>query len=73
MSIGEINWLTWMTTIGFPKCEKKENFGINVTNSLEKDLNSIAKNDLIDMKLGTFIILCIAVLTKLQILTRLYN
>ncbi len=56
MSSEEVNWLTWMTTIGFPKCGKKESFGINVKSSLEKDLPSITKNDLLDMKLGTYII-----------------
>ncbi len=55
---GEVNWLTWMTTMGCPKCRKKEIFGISVTGPLEKDLNSITKNDLIDMKPGTFIIWC---------------
>jgi len=58
MSSGEVNWLTWMTTIGCPQCGKKESFGINVTSSLEKNQNSITKNDLIDMKPGTFIIWC---------------
>lgn len=57
MSSSEANWLTWMTTIGCPKCGKKS-FGINVTSSLEKNLNSITKNDLMDMKPGTFIIWC---------------
>jgi hypothetical protein len=47
-----------MTTIGCPKCGKKEGFGINVTSSLEKNQKLITKNDLMDMKPGTFIIWC---------------
>lgn len=56
---GSVNWLSWMTTIGCPKCSQKEKgFGISVTNFLDKNQKSITRNDLFDMKPGTYVIWC---------------
>lgn len=53
-----VSWLQFMIDTGCPKCKQKEDFRITVYAHIDKDRNFLSVNELINMKEGSYIILC---------------